>query len=254
MVRRENGSPVNPGTIVRFTTTLGTITETSATDAQGVARATLTSDGRIGTAKVVASSGPVKTDAIDVQIGLQAGTVSLSATPSTVKETGGQIKLIALLRDASGQPLAGALTNFQTQIGTLASGGAFVSSSSGGQAQDTLNLSSADVSTLSGDTFTVKVSVSGASGLVTDTSTIGIQRLPRASFTVLPDPASRSAVFTDTSTGKPTNWAWDFGDGATSAQQNPAHIYGAKGTYIITLTVSNAQGSSSASRALNFTQ
>ena len=163
VVRRENGSPVNPGTIVRFTATLGTITETSATDAQGVARATLTSDGRIGTAKVVASSGPVTTDAIEVQIGLQAGTVSLSATPSTVKETGGQIKLIALLRDASGQPLAGALTNFPTQIGTLASGGAFVTSSSGGQAQDTLNLSSADVSTLSGDTFTVKVSVSGAS-------------------------------------------------------------------------------------------
>lgn len=33
------------------------------------------------------------------------------------------------------------------------------------------------------------------------------------------------------------SWNWDFGDGNTSTQQNPAHTYATPGTYYITLTV-----------------
>ncbi|MCK9278643.1 MAG: PKD domain-containing protein, partial [Methanoculleus sp.] len=43
--------------------------------------------------------------------------------------------------------------------------------------------------------------------------------------------------FTDTSGGNPTAWAWDFGDGNTSTEQNPVHIYTRVGTYPVTLTV-----------------
>ena len=45
--------------------------------------------------------------------------------------------------------------------------------------------------------------------------------------------------FTDTSTDRPTSWSWDFGDGATSSLQNPAHTYTKPGTYQITLNVTN---------------
>jgi hypothetical protein len=31
----------------------------------------------------------------------------------------------------------------------------------------------------------------------------------------------RAVAFTDTSTGDPEVWAWDFGDGQTSTEQNP---------------------------------
>ncbi|MBN1285424.1 MAG: DUF11 domain-containing protein [Anaerolineae bacterium] len=34
-----------------------------------------------------------------------------------------------------------------------------------------------------------------------------------------------------------TRWRWDFGDGETSADQNPTHTYAAGGTYTVTLTV-----------------
>lgn len=54
-----------------------------------------------------------------------------------------------------------------------------------------------------------------------------------------------TALFTDTSTGKPTTWLWDFGDGTTSNQQNPSHTYAQAGTYRVSLTASNAAGSSS---------
>ncbi|MEJ0054346.1 MAG: PKD domain-containing protein [Bacteroidota bacterium] len=35
---------------------------------------------------------------------------------------------------------------------------------------------------------------------------------------------------------------WDFGDGGASSQQDPVHTYQAKGTYTLTLTVTNAAG------------
>jgi PKD repeat protein len=51
--------------------------------------------------------------------------------------------------------------------------------------------------------------------------------------------------FTDTSTGFPALWAWEFGDGATSSEQNPVHVYTTAGTYSVTLTVTNGAGSDS---------
>ncbi len=44
--------------------------------------------------------------------------------------------------------------------------------------------------------------------------------------------------------GAPTAWLWDFGDGKTSTEQNPTHQYLHSGTYTVTLTVSNAAGTS----------
>lgn len=37
-------------------------------------------------------------------------------------------------------------------------------------------------------------------------------------------------------------WAWDFGDGATSALRNPAHTYTQPGTYTVSLTINSTQG------------
>lgn len=45
--------------------------------------------------------------------------------------------------------------------------------------------------------------------------------------------------FIDESLGDPTAWSWDFGDGRSSAEQNPVHTYFKEGTYQVTLTVSN---------------
>ena len=52
-----------------------------------------------------------------------------------------------------------------------------------------------------------------------------------------------SIQFTDESTGEPTAWEWDFGDGNTSNEQHPSHTYSSEGTYDVTLTVTNDQGS-----------
>jgi PKD repeat protein len=39
-----------------------------------------------------------------------------------------------------------------------------------------------------------------------------------------------------------TSWSWDFGDGNSSTEQNPVHIYEGGGYYLATLTASDASG------------
>ena len=43
--------------------------------------------------------------------------------------------------------------------------------------------------------------------------------------------------FEDYSWPTPTSWAWDFGDGQTSTEQNPQHLYAQTGQYFVTLTI-----------------
>ncbi|WP_406535251.1 PKD domain-containing protein [Methanobrevibacter sp.] len=55
---------------------------------------------------------------------------------------------------------------------------------------------------------------------------------------------SLTVNFKDNSTGKPTSWLWDFGDGNTSTEQNPAHAYAQWGSYNVSLNVSDGDVSS----------
>lgn len=51
------------------------------------------------------------------------------------------------------------------------------------------------------------------------------------------------ATFTDASSNNPDTWFWEFGDGASSTEQNPTHTYVMDGTYTVCLTAGNAWGS-----------
>jgi PKD repeat protein/glucose/arabinose dehydrogenase len=55
--------------------------------------------------------------------------------------------------------------------------------------------------------------------------------------------APLAVSFTDVSTVPgATAWAWDFGDGATSTEQNPMHTYEEDGVYTVRLTVTGSAG------------
>ena len=62
--------------------------------------------------------------------------------------------------------------------------------------------------------------------------------------------APLSVQFTDLSRNV-DRWNWDFGDGSSSNQQNPAHTYSIAGNYKVTLTVNNKNGTESRSETVN---
>ncbi|MBI3502830.1 MAG: PKD domain-containing protein [Bacteroidetes bacterium] len=65
---------------------------------------------------------------------------------------------------------------------------------------------------------------------------------PSTYFTTQMNCSADWVCFFDNSTsngGNIISWLWNFGDGDTSNQQNPSHLYASSGTYSIVLTVSS---------------
>lgn len=253
VARRANGTPVNPGTEVRFDTDLGTITPVAETDSSGVATAVFRGDGRIGTAKVRATVGGVaEAVTVDLEVGAPAATITLQPTPTTVDAGGGRINLLALVRDSRGQALGGQGVNFTTDVGRLASGGAIVNTNNNGQARDTLIIDEDD---LAGNvsSITVTAQTAGAEGqLETATFEIRVQgERPDASFLYERGNTDREVFFTNTSEGGEGDltYSWNFGDNTSSNEANPEHTYAAAGQYTVRLTVTDENGQSDVATA-----
>lgn len=103
-------------------------------------------------------------------------------------------------------------------------------------------------------TYTVSLSVTGPYGSDTETKTDYITvnyPAPVADFTANPLSGvyPLTVNFTDQSTGTITSWSWDFDDGSTSDEQNPAHTYNDPGTYTMELTVNGPGGTDTETKA-----
>jgi len=99
--------------------------------------------------------------------------------------------------------------------------------------------------------YTVSLTAANASGSDGETKTnyitVAAPQPPVANFTASSTSISvgGSVTFTDTSTNTPTSWSWAFEGGtpATSTAQNPTVTYNTVGTFDVSLTAANAQGS-----------
>jgi PKD repeat protein len=98
-------------------------------------------------------------------------------------------------------------------------------------------------------TYTVSLAVTTADGsdLATKASYITVCAPPAADFlaSATAGVAPLTTQFTDLSVpgeGTIATWSWSFGDGDTSAEQNPAHTYTTPGVYNVSLTVSDGCG------------
>ena len=95
-------------------------------------------------------------------------------------------------------------------------------------------------------TYTYLHVIHTVQGCVDSASSSVIISGPIANFTTTPVCNGYPTLFFDLSSpnGGPfiTSWDWDFGDGGISSAQNPAHTYTTAGTYMVCLTVTNADG------------
>lgn len=71
-----------------------------------------------------------------------------------------------------------------------------------------------------------------------DSKTLVVHQTPTALFTVVPSKAVNRFTFKNESKFA-DSFEWEFGDGATSTEENPAHAYEKEGSYEVSLVVVN---------------
>jgi len=99
----------------------------------------------------------------------------------------------------------------------------------------------------------VTVRAVGESDLIAISNVVQIRvvnRAPTAHFASASTAVEGTALaFADLSTdedGEIVAWLWSFGDGTTSTDSNPGHTYATAGEYVVTLTVTDDDGDTSA--------
>jgi adhesin/invasin len=219
-VLEEPGTPVQNGTSVRFTTTLGTVNPENAQTHNGVARAIFSAGSSSGIAEIRATSGSASggTDLNLVRITVGAAavsTISLRANPGSVGPSGGTVELIASAVSENGQGVEGVLVTFSTDQGTLGSSTAMTNPA--GEARTTLTTGQeTNVTAAAGTKTSVAVKVTVRAGPI-----VAITCAPASgtgNCAGLQATAGNSAIVLLTVT-KPTggsnlrNVVLDFGDG-----------------------------------------
>lgn len=206
-----------------------------------------------------------------------ATSLVLTANPDTVVLNGQQSLVIVQARDASGAPLPSLKVHLD-----LFAGGSDTASSCG-------RLSSTDITTGSDgrssvvftapnvplpmpecsgfDGFiTVVATAVGTNAQVSNQSAAAIRLLTPSSlstpstfavnFSMAPNPANVNQLvnFSDAGSVSPghaiVGYVWNFGDGTTKSGPNVAHDFGARGTYNVTLTITDDIGQSGFKTAL----
>lgn len=127
---------------------------------------------------------------------------------------------------------------------------AFTSTASGGVVSWDWNFGDGTTSTLTNPTHTytsqgpktITLIVTDAGGLTDSHSQTVSIIAPQADFSFTPTATGcsvpQTVFFTDQS-AFPDTWSWNFGDGTTSTNVNPAHTFTSPGSYNVSLTVSD---------------
>jgi hypothetical protein len=232
------GTPVQNGTLVSFTTTIGRIQPSEARTSNGQVRVRFFAGNQSGSATITAFSGGASGKLENLKVGSAAvERVIVSASPQTLPPGGGTSTITARVEDASGAGLSGIPVTFTTDNGSLNPPTA--TTDSNGVAATSLNAPR---------TAKVTASVAGKTADVT----VGLN--PRTGITITapttPVAAGLPATFTVNvgTTANITNVTVDFGDGsqqslgAISGSTTISHVYNESGTFSVRATATDASG------------
>jgi hypothetical protein len=250
IVTEQAGTPVQNGTTVRFSATVGRVDPVESQTRNGVAVTTFFADNSSGVAVVraisgAASGGENNSNQLEITVGTAAvNTVTLRANPGTVGPNGGTVELIASVVAENGQPLQGIAVVFSADQGVLSSVNA--TTDANGEARTQLITSQqAVVSAAAGTKTSSNVTIAVRSGPI-----VTLACAPASGTGNCADvPASvtnntATVVFTVTRpTGSSTlrTATIDFGDGSSQSLGNLAG-----GTATVTHTYSGPSNSTPA--------
>ena len=125
-------------------------------------------------------------------------------------------------------------------------GNSLTSSNGGGSSTNSDGRVSSQTGSLGMGDFTL-----GSISSLPNNPFVHISNLPVADFSASQANVcvGNSVSFTDLTTNSPTSWIWNFGDGSSSNLQNPTHTYLNPGTYTVSLTATNANGSNTETKS-----
>jgi hypothetical protein len=232
------GTPVQNGTLVSFTTTIGRIEPSEARTSNGQVRVRFFPGTQSGTATITAFSGGASGKLENLKVGSAAvERLIVSASPQTLPPGGGTATVSARVEDVSGSGLPGVPVTFTTDNGSL--NPPTVTTDANGVATTVLNAPRTAKVTASaaGKTADVTVSLSPRTGVTISAPTTQVSAGQPATFTV-----GVSA------TANIQNVTVDFGDGsqqslgAISGPTTVQHTYSEAGTYNVRATATDASG------------
>ena len=237
--RTGAGTPVQNGTLITFTTTIGRIEPAEARTHNGQVTVKLITAGTSGNATITAYSGGASAQLTNLKIGTAAAkTVSVTTTPQSLGVSGGTTQVVASVVDEGGSPIGGVPVTFATDKGSITP--STVTTDSNGTATATL-------------TTTATAKITATVGALSGTSTVTVSARSLTSFTASPSSASAGTpiIFTVTPAAGAniSNVHVDFGDGfstdtgAIGAAAPVPHTYTRTGNYTATATVSGDGGS-----------
>ncbi len=237
-VTEAGGTPVHDGTVVTFSTTLGSVHPPEAPTARGRAGATFTAGTESGVADVLAYSGGAVSEAVQVTIGAAAASsVRVTAQPGNLPPAGGTTTLVATVLDGSQNPLPNVAVTFAASAGTLRD--RVVTTDRAGEARTVL-------------ATTTPAEVTASVGEISGTASISIDA--PTSITISATPARAVAgqvvsfeVALRNEARAIRNAVIDFGDGrlldlGAAERVTVTHAYGAAGAYPVTVTATDVAG------------
>jgi hypothetical protein len=233
------GTPVQNGTLVSFTTTIGRVEPSEARTQNGQVRVKFISNGQSGTATITAFSGGASGKIENLLVGSAAAErVLISASPQTLGPAGGAAQISARVEDTSGSGLSGVPVTFTTNAGTLSAGSAVTDTEGVARTTLTTTRESTVTANVAGKTAEITVGLNPRTGITISGPTNSVSAGQPATFNV---GVSSTANIRDVTI--------DFGDGtrrslgALSGPTTVPHTYTTAGTYAVTATATEASGS-----------
>lgn len=270
VILEKGGQPVQNGTTVRFTTSLGRVDPIEVQTRNGLAITTFHAGDSSGTAEVRATSGSAgsgtvaqgatATNLLTFTIGAAATeSVSIRANPSSVPATGGTVDVIALVLAANGSPVTGVPVTFSANRGTLSA----VSATTGANGEATVRLTTSVETTVTA-TAGSKTTATGAVITVLGTPAVTLTCQGSGSAgTSCSQTVGSVVTFTATKATTSTalvNSSLDFGDGSSTSLgtlASPSTVvrtYTSANPFTATLTATDVNGqTTTASVVLNIT-
>jgi PKD repeat protein len=240
-VTEPGGIPVQNGTQVVFTTTLGFLDPAEARTSGGRATVRLNAGPASGLAQVRAFSGGAQAEALEIRVGAAAATqVTVSATPSAVGANGGTVEILAVATGENNQRLPGVPVNFGTSAGVLSNPTVITDANGEARTQLTTTREAIVTATIGSVSATTTVRVTSRPIITLTGPTTAIGEGETTTFTVNVQTQANSDPVRDV--------VIDFGDGdrrslgALTGSRTIQKVYARKGTYQVTVTVFDTGG------------